>query len=155
MLKEKDFRLISELRKDSRATLTNISRKTSIPVSTIFDKLKIYKRNIVNKFTCVLNFGNLGYKSHSFTVFTINKNKRLELQDYLSNSKNVNAIYRINHKYDFLVDLIFQDIQELEEFIDSVDEEFSIRLKHIFYVVNVVGKELFLSTDCSVLEQKP
>ena len=153
MLKEKDLKILSELRINCRQTLTKISKKTSIPISTVFDKLENYRKDLVVKFTCLLNFNDLGLRSHSFVVFSINKKKRDDLKNFLLSSNNVNSLFRINHRYDFLVELVFRDIQELENFMDHVDEWFSIRPKHIFYVIDSIAKELILTSNFD--KQKP
>ncbi len=134
--------------------MTRMSRKTGIPVSTIFDKVRNYKKSFVERFTCLFKFGELGFKSHSFTVFSVNRDRRNELKKFLLASPSVNALYRINHKFDFLVDMIFKDIQELEDFFDIIDDEFAVRPKHIFYVVNDIGRELFLSREVKKQKKK-
>ena len=40
-MKKKDQILLSYLRKDARMPLTKMSKKTNIPVSTLFDRLKV------------------------------------------------------------------------------------------------------------------
>ena len=157
MLKEKEDKLLSYLRKNSRDTITRISKKTGVPISTIFDRIKSYKKLCIERFTCLLNFSELGLKSHSFVVFGVNKTKREEMKKFFVTSENVNAVIRINHKYDFLVELVFSDIQQLEFFLDRVDERFGTRPKHIFYVVEDVGRELFLTGETlgSDPNQKP
>ena len=135
--------------------MTKISKRTGIPVSTIFDKVRSYRKSFVERFTCLFRFSELGFKSHSFTVFSIARERREELKKFFMSSPNVNALYRINHKFDFLVDMVFKDIQDLEDFFDKVDDEFAVRPKHIFYVVNEVGRELFLSRESEKEKKKP
>lgn len=145
MLNKSNIKLMKELRANSRVKLTKLSRRTQIPVSTIFDRLKVYKKDFIKKFTCLLKFPKLGYESHSFVVFAIPKIKRNELKEFLENCENVNSLYRINHKYDFLVEFVFKNIRELENLCDRIDDLFAIRPKYIFYVVDTISKEAFLS----------
>ena len=52
----KDLLIISCLRENSRNNLTNISKMTGIPISTIFDWLKKYEGSIIKKHTALLSF---------------------------------------------------------------------------------------------------
>ena len=143
--KQKDLEIIKHLRANSRQTLTAISKENKIPVSTLFDRLKLYKKDeIIKRFTCLLDFQKLGYNSHSFAVFSIPKAKRKSLKEFLKKSPSVNSIYKINHRYDFLAELVFENIKGLEDFLDQIDDKFSIRPKHVFYVVTPLTNETFL-----------
>jgi len=48
-LNKKDLLLISKLRENSRIKLTSLSKETSVPISTIFDRLKDFKVGFPNK----------------------------------------------------------------------------------------------------------
>ena len=60
---KKDIELVKQLRLDSRKSLTNISRKTKIPISTLYDRLKFHEGGLIKKHTSILNFDLLGFKS--------------------------------------------------------------------------------------------
>ena len=50
MLNKKDLKFITLLRQNSRETLTNISKKTKIPISTLYDKMQHYNNNFIKKY---------------------------------------------------------------------------------------------------------
>ncbi|HIJ01446.1 TPA: hypothetical protein HA363_02255, partial [Candidatus Woesearchaeota archaeon] len=58
---KKDVLLMSFFRNNARENLTRISRITRIPVSTIFDKLRDYEKELVKKHTTLLDFRKLGF----------------------------------------------------------------------------------------------
>jgi len=59
-MKLKDMMLLSNLRANARETLTNISKRTNIPISTIFDRLKLHEKNLIKKHTAIIDFALLG-----------------------------------------------------------------------------------------------
>ena len=142
---EEDKRIIAQLRKDGRASLTHISKSTGISISTLFERLKQLRGQAITKFTCILDFKRLGLHAHSLAVYRVCKANKKALRKYLHTHPNVNSVYRINHKYDFLVELVFDGLLAQEEFIDKTDELFSTRPHHIFYVVEVLHREKALS----------
>ncbi|MCH8294432.1 winged helix-turn-helix transcriptional regulator, partial [Candidatus Poribacteria bacterium] len=116
---ERDKRIIAQLRKDGRASLTHISKSTGISISTLFERLKQLKGQAITKFTCIVDFKRLGLHAHSLAVYRVCKANKKALQKYLHAHPNVNSVYRINFKYDFLVELVFDGLLAQEEFIDK------------------------------------
>ena len=66
-------KLITHLRNDSREKLTVLSRKINMPVSTIHEKIKKYKGNIINKSTILLNATYLGFPLRTHTILSVDK----------------------------------------------------------------------------------
>ena len=143
MLKKKDLVLTAYLRQNSRASLTILSRKTGVPVSTIFDRLKTNK--IIVKNTALLDFSKMGYGARATILLRAKKNEKQKLKEFLMASFNVNSLYKVNNGFDFMFECIFKDIKELEEFVDTIDENFSVRSKEIHYIIDEIKKEAFLS----------
>ncbi len=132
------------LRQNSRMKLTSLSRKTSIPISTIFDKLKSYDKGIIDRNICLLNFSKLGFHTKAHIMLKVNKKDKHEIKDYLKNNFNVNSLYKINNGYDYLAEGIFKNIKETEEFLEVLDEKFSIKSKVVHYIIDDIKKERFM-----------
>ncbi len=145
MISKKDWLLITHFRKNARKSLTNISRETKIPVSTIFDKLKKYEGNLIKKHTSLLDFGKLGFSIRTNILIKAEKESRIALQEFLIKNHNVNSVYKIDIGFDFLVEGIFKHIKELHEFLEKVEENFKIETKQVYYIVDDLKREAFLS----------
>ena len=109
-INQKDVRIISELRKNARMSLTKMSKKTQIPVSTIHDRLKYYKESLVKKYTSLLDFNALGFNTRAHILFKVKKETRDDVKSFLEKHHNVNSIFKINNGYDYLIDAIFKNI---------------------------------------------
>ncbi len=46
-MNQKDLKILAYLRQDARMPLTSMSKKTGIPVSTIFDRLRNNENNVI------------------------------------------------------------------------------------------------------------
>ena len=85
-LKEREMQLLSRFRTDARTSLTDMSKQTKIPVSTIFDKLRHYEdNNIIKKHTSLIDFKKLGYDIKTQILITANKEDKEKL--YIEYSK--------------------------------------------------------------------
>lgn len=144
MIRKKELMLLSCLRNNARETLTNISKKTNIPISTIFDKLKEYEKTFIKKHTSILDFKKLGYDIRINILLKVDREKRNLLEQFLLAEHSVNSVFRINNIYDYLVDAIFRDIKEFQEFADKL-ETYGISDIKEHFVVDELIREKFLS----------
>lgn len=141
----KDLKIIAELRKNARISLTKMSRKTQVPVSTIHDRLKSYKNHLVKKYTSLLDFTALGFHTRAHILFKLKKETKDELKEFLTKHQNVNSIFKINNGYDFLIDGVFKNIKEMEEFLEILETKYDIKSKEVYYIVDELKREEFFS----------
>jgi DNA-binding Lrp family transcriptional regulator len=144
MIRKKELVLLSCLRNNSRETLTNISKKTKIPISTIFDKLKEYEKSFIKKHTTLIDFKKLGYDLKIYLMLKVNREKRMEFQDFVLNSHCINNVCRINNGYDYFVEGIFKDINSFQVFLDKL-EGYGVNNIMEHFVIDEIKKESFLS----------
>lgn len=150
MLKDKELKLLSFFRNNSRMSLTKMSRLTKIPVSTIFDKLKEYEAsNLIRKHTSLLDFKKLGYDIKTQLLISSGKDSRDSLQKFLVQHPKVNTVFRINNGYDFLVEAIFRNMRELDDFTKTLDE-YNPTEKKEFFVMEDIKREEFLSNRANL-----
>ena len=151
MLAKKDMQIIANLRQNSRMSLTKMSRKTAIPVSTIFDKLKVYEGKLIQKHTSLLDFAKLGYNTRANITLKTNKDKREELKQFLTKHQNINSVYKINNGYDFLAEAVFKNIRELEDFLELLEEKFDVTERNVYYIIEDIKREAFMNNENLVL----
>lgn len=140
---DKEVLIMAHLRKNARQRLTQISRKTGIPVSTIFDAIKA--TTLVKKYTALLDFPKLGFTTKAMMLIKANKDSKEALREHLVKHANINSIYRINNGYDFLIEGIFKNMVELEEFVEKLEERFGIKTKELHYILEDIKREEFLA----------
>jgi Lrp/AsnC family transcriptional regulator, leucine-responsive regulatory protein len=145
MISKKDLMIVSNLRKNARETLTNMSKATHIPISTIYDKLRLHEGGLIKRHTCLLDYNQLGYSTRANVLLRVDRSSREELKDYLVKHNNVNSVSKINNNYDFMVEMIFKEIKELESFLENLEDRFKIKAKQVFYVIEDLKREDFLS----------
>jgi DNA-binding Lrp family transcriptional regulator len=144
-MKRSDLIFLSFLRQDARQTLTAISRRTKIPISTLYDKLRQHEKDLILKHTTLIDFSKLGYNCRAKIMLVGQKDERERLRSYLSEHRNINSLYKINNGFDFLAEGIFQNVKELEDFLEQMEASFTINEKKIFYVIEDLKRECFLS----------
>lgn len=151
MLDKKELVIMSMLRQNSRETLTKMSRLSQIPVSTIYDKIKMHENGIILRHTCILDFAKLGFNTRANICLKVNKENRDELRDYLLKNQNINSVYKINNGFDYLIEAVFKHIKELEDFLELLDEKFKLKGRQVFYIIDDIKRESFMA-DPQVVE---
>ena len=144
-MKKKDLILLSNFRQDARMSLTKMSKKTNVPISTIFDKLKMFEKDLIKKHTTLLDFSKLGYNTRVNVAIKCDRSDRDALKSFLVCNENVNSVYKINNGYDYMIEGIFVHIKDLDEFFQRLEDKFKIQDKQIYYVVDELKREEFMS----------
>ena len=148
--KVQDLVIVSYLRQDARITLTKMSRETRIPVSTIFDKIKGYKETgLIRKNTALVSFDRFGYNTKALIFFSADKEDRGKLAELLKNNRHVNSLFKINSGWDLMAEVISPNFKEIEDFLESVEGEVTLKDKKVFYVIDELKREEFLSNPKS------
>ncbi|HII30197.1 TPA: Lrp/AsnC family transcriptional regulator [Candidatus Woesearchaeota archaeon] len=145
MLCKKDLIIISYLRRNARQSLTSISKKTSIPISTIYDRLRIHYGNVILRHTSLIDFSKLGFTAKANIALRVDSEEREALKMLLMKSHNINSIYKMNNGFDFLAEGLFKNIQEVDSFMELLESRFRIRDKEVYYIVGDIKREGFLS----------
>jgi len=140
---EKDFQILKHLRKNNRGTLTSISKSTGIPVTTVYDRIKMLDQNqIIKKSVCLLDFSKLGF--HIKAHFALKVKEREQFLEFISKQECLNSLYRINHGFDFLFEAIFKDMNETRAFSEFIEKNFTVLNRQFYYILEDLKQEEFL-----------
>lgn len=115
-LDEKDWKIIEELKLDSREPIREISKKTRIRPSTVHQRIqKLFESGFIEKFTVKLNNRLVG---ENFIVFMLVKGGTTEYIDTkFLHDNHVKEVFGVTGEYDVLVKLKFKNVEEFNEFI--------------------------------------
>ncbi len=142
--KNKQLLLLSYLRENSRDKLTSISKKTNLPISTLYDTLKQLENSLIIKHTSLIDFFQLGYKTHAQVLIHVDQDFRDKLKQFLLCHQQINNVYKTGHKFHFIAECVFQSMRELDDFIENLERKFSINDYRVNHLVEEIKREEFL-----------
>lgn len=145
MLPKKDMVILSHLRKNARMGLTEMSRSSRVPVSTLHDRLKTYAGTYIHRNTALLNFASLGFTTRVSILLRIGTKDKEAVRATLSAAPMVNSLYKINNGYDFLAECVFRTMRDLEDFIERLEQQHDVKAKQVFFVIDDLKREAFLA----------
>ncbi|MBU0614460.1 MAG: Lrp/AsnC family transcriptional regulator [Nanoarchaeota archaeon] len=117
-----------------------------MPVTTIYDKLRVHEKKYVDRHTTLLDFSKLGMHSKASIAIACDRDSRTGLQDFLMKSPNVNSLYKTNHLHDFVAEVVFKDIGQLHRFTENIEMKFQVTNLYIFSIIEELKKEGFLTS---------
>ncbi len=141
----KDLIILSELRNNARESLTKMSRRTRIPISTLHDRIKTNLNDLIKKNCALIDFSKLGFPIRINLLIKVPSRRKKEIADFLKNNFHVNTLLKVTNEFDFLAELIFKDIKSAGEFIDDLEEKFEIEAEKKYFIIDELKKEEFLS----------
>ncbi len=141
---QKDLEIVKELRNNSRCSLASVSRKTSLSVSTVFDKLSRLEKFLVKKHCTLIDFSALGFGIRAY--YALKAKDRDELKNFLLSNQFVNTIQKTNNGTDFFVEAVFMDMKQRHYFVEALNDLGMEKLKEHF-VSEDIAKENFLTKE--------
>ena len=147
MIPNKDFLILKELRNNSREKITKISKKTAIPASTIYDKIKKYEPELITKHTTMLDFSRLGFDVKANIMLKAGQDSREKIKEFLIKHKNVNSLSKVSEDFDFLIEAIFKDKNQMNDFMHALVTRFDIEKTKIYRTEDELKKESFLNSN--------
>ncbi|MCC0647726.1 Lrp/AsnC family transcriptional regulator [Clostridioides sp. ZZV15-6598] len=123
---EIDLKIINSLKKNSRASTSEISRQVNLSIPAVSERIKkIEQSNIIQKYTIQINREKTKYKLLAFIFINTDLSKSIEeFKKTMLEYDTVLECHHISGEYDYLIKVLAEDTNELEKFI-------SITLKKI------------------------
>ncbi len=121
MADSKDFQILEELEKNSRASIKEIARKTRLPRTTVFDRLKkMEKEKLIQKYTVQPDYAKLGKPATAFILVKYAPLKEIPqktVAQKIAKLSPVFEVHMISGEWDILVKVRAKDLKEIGELV--------------------------------------
>ena len=101
---------------------------------------------MIKKYTSIIDFSKLGYNVRATILIKVNKDFKDKIKEHLNFNRSLNSVYKINNGYDFMLEGIFREIKDVEFFLENLENNFGITDKYVYYIVDELKREDFLSS---------
>jgi len=138
MTDEKDKLIIEALRKNARLSTKQIAKKTNIPITTVFNRIKSMEaKGIVRGYTAILDRKKLGRGVSAHIMLNINFDKlskkmmnEEDLADKLLRIPGIESVDTLSGEADMIARVSVEDIDKLNELLTK-------RLRGFEEIINV------------------
>jgi Lrp/AsnC family transcriptional regulator for asnA, asnC and gidA len=123
MIDKKDKKILIELLKDGRMSFADLARSCKMTRQSIFSRIKSLKRKgVIKNFTVVLDHQKLGLNLKAYILLSAkpSEESREKAIKILSQFPQISQIHRLFGRFDFLIEVLVKDINELSEIIGKI-----------------------------------
>ncbi len=136
-LKKKDKCILKALLENGRLSYSELGRRCGISRQVAFERVKkLSDGGVVKGFSVCLDVDKLGFSFKAYILLIAKPEEKLrnELAEFLSNSKNVRNIQLLFGRFDFFMELLFRDKDELTEFLRAMQSFGAVERTETFIV---------------------
>jgi len=114
-----DMKIIKALQTDARKPIVRLAREVGANEATVRRRIdKLLKQGIIERFTVVLDYHKLGRVIKAFIGLRVQPAKLREIVDHLSKHPDVQVLYRTSGDTDIFAEVIFEKMEDLNEFLE-------------------------------------
>ncbi len=150
MIKKRNALLLASLRENARISLTELSKKLKIPISTLYERIKQNEKSLIKRYTAIVDFSQMGYPVKVELLLKVKNLQKERLKNFLMGCGQVNKLQKLNNNYDFIIEGFFKSIIEVDHFVESLERDFPIVNRAIYYITEDLLNERFLSNAASM-----
>lgn len=118
---EIDLKIINALKSNARASASEISRQVNLSIPAVSERIrKIEQSDIITKYTIQINREKTKYKLLAFVFINTDLSGSVkEFKQIMLEHDSVLECHHISGEYDYLVKVLAEDTNALEEFLST------------------------------------
>ena len=113
-----DSEIIRSLVRNSRITLSQMSKEINVPDATISNRLKKLEKNVIKQYTLIVNPDEVGLTVTAIIIIQTESEKHENVKFELSKLEEVSEVYSVSGEYDILIKVWAHSIEELNEIMN-------------------------------------
>ena len=115
-----DLKIVKCLTDDARCTYKKIAEETGVSEATVKNRIdKLMEEGIIKKFTVIMDYHKLGRAIKAFIGLKIQPAKLQEIVDDIQKNPDVHVLYRTSGDVDLLIEVIFEQMEDLNKFLEK------------------------------------
>lgn len=140
-LDNKDKKIIEQLQKNARQSISDIARKTKLPRDVVKYRIrKLEENKVIRFYHALLNPSKLGFPLYAFVVFSllnIEPEEESRFIHFLKQHSKIIYVAKYSGKWDFCIGVCAENYKDLDETVRDVRKKFTQVIKE-FDVLTVI-----------------
>lgn len=114
-----DTAILRSLIKNSRITISQMSKEIDVPDATISNRLKKLEDDVIKRYTMIFDWQKVGLEITAMIIIQTESEKHESVKEELSRLEEVSEVYSVSGEYDILIKVWVPGIEELNQLINS------------------------------------
>ena len=142
---ETDAKIMKNLLTDARLSSRQIAHKMGLSTVTVISRIrKLQQKKVIRGYSARLDHESLGYDITAIIEITTGEGKMLEIENEMSESKNVCGVYDITGDSDIMIIAKFKTRKDLSEFIKKISTMQNVENTVTHLALNTVKEDFRL-----------
>ena len=142
-----DYQIIDMLQKNARISAKEISEKVFLSSTAVAARIdRLVQRGIIDGFTVKLSARALGYAIRAFISLELEPKQKNEFYPYIKAVPNVVACHCVTGDFAMLLEVVFKDTTELDQFIGDL-QRFGRTRTMICFSSQVEHREIYAQPE--------
>jgi len=115
-----DLKIVKCLTEDARCTYKKMAEETGVSEATVKNRIdKLMEEGIIKKFTVIMDYHKLGRAIKAFIGLKIQPAKLQAIVEDVQKNPDVHVLYRTSGDVDLLIEVIFEQMEDLNKFLEK------------------------------------
>ena len=114
-----DTAILRSLIKNSRITISQMSKEIDVPDATISNRLKKLEADVIKRYTMIPDWQKIGLNITAIIIIQTESEKHESVKEELSKLEEVSEVYSVSGEYDILIKVWVPGIGELNKLINN------------------------------------
>lgn len=115
-----DMKIIQHLTDDAKKTYREIALDTGVSEATIKNRIdRLIEIGVIKKFTVMLDYHKLGRAIKSFIGLKVRPTDIQAIVEHIGKNPDVHVLYRTSGDVDLLFEVIFEKMEDLNDFLEK------------------------------------
>ena len=136
-----DKNILSVLLDDSRLSYRQIAKKLGVSAATVMNRVKGLEKEIIKKYTAILDYEKLGYDVEVMVEVRISKGKLFQVEKEIANHPNVFAVYDITGDFDAAILARFPSRRKMDAFLKKIQTYDFVERTNTRIILNTIREK--------------
>lgn len=115
-----DLKIVKCLSEDARCTYKHIAEEAGVSEATVKNRIdKLIDDGIIKKFTVIMDYHKLGRAIKAFIGLKVQPAMISKIVKEMEKNPDVHVLYRTSGDVDLLIEVIFEQMEDLNEFLET------------------------------------
>jgi Lrp/AsnC family transcriptional regulator for asnA, asnC and gidA len=114
-----DIAILRSLIKNSRISLSQMSKEIDVPDATISNRLKKLGNDVIKRYTVILDWQKIGLDITAIIIIQTESELHESVKEELSKLDEVSEVYSVSGEYDILIKVWVPNIEEPNKLMNT------------------------------------
>ena len=115
-----DLKIVRCLTDNARCTYKKMAEEAGVSEATVKNRIeKLQNEGIIKKFTVIMDYHKLGRAIKAFIGLKVQPAKLSEIVKVVEKNPDVHVLYRTSGDVDLLIEVIFEQMEDLNKFLET------------------------------------